>query len=110
MQRKKRIEYLVVTLSCWVSGSFSYGIANYLNGNNYPFLFYAILGGFLVSATVSTFYLFHKFIKKRSLKFKIIAAVLWQITLACTILVGAVCYFPYQIYNLILIIKNDERG
>lgn len=50
-----------------------------------------------------------RFISKRSLKFKIIASVFWIITFACTFYVGVLAYFPYQIYNLVKIIKDSDR-
>jgi len=76
------------------------------------FLFFGLLGGFGFSMLVSTLILAARFFAKKKLGFKIVAAILWPITFACAIYAGVFMYIPYQIYNLIQIIRNRcaERG
>ena len=69
------------------------------------FVLFGCLGGFGFSAIVSTIILSVGFFRKRGLGFKIIASVLWPITFGICVYVGILSYIPYQIYNIVKIIK-----
>lgn len=110
---KSRIEYLVCTMCVFITAFVIYGSIGLMQpviGNSRIVSFFAFgyLGGFAFSMVLSGIVLTVSFIRKRSLKFKIIASLLWFITFACCAYVGIFGYFPYQIYNLVKIIKNSD--
>ena len=117
MTKKNRIEYLVCTLSVVVTGFVIYGslgsIEPFINESKLQsFLFFGCLGGFGFSAIISTIILSVGFFKKRGLKFKTVASVLWPITFAVCVYVGVLSYIPYQIFNivkLISMVKEEEQ-
>ncbi|MBQ2960480.1 MAG: hypothetical protein IJE09_04585 [Oscillospiraceae bacterium] len=109
MNRKKRIEYLLVTLCVFITGFFIYGFLGMINplvdtNKLLSFLYSACLGGFGFSMLLSTIILSVNFFSKKKLAFKITAAILWPITVLCTVYLGIICYFPYQIYNIVKIV------
>ena len=109
MTRKKRIEYLIVTLCVFFTGFLIYGfvgsIQPLINDDKLKsFLLFGCIGGFGFSMILSTIILTVNFFAHRKLVFKIIAAILWPITFACAVYAGIFCYIPYQIYNIIKII------
>ena len=116
MCKKERIEYLICTMCVLITGFIIYGLVGSMepliyNSKILSFLVFGCLGGFGFSMILSGIILTVRFLSNRSLKFKIIASVCWIITLACSVYVGILGYFPYQIYNLVKIIKNsDSKG
>ena len=115
MTRRNRIEYLVCTLSVVVTGFIIYGLIAsqqpLINESKVQsFLFFGCLGGFGFSAIVSTIILSVGFFRKRGLVFKIIASVLWPLTFGICVYVGILSYIPYQIYNIVKIIKLTCAG
>ena len=114
MTNKTRIEYLVCTLSVLVTGFVIYGLVGSIEplineSRLQSFLLFGCLGGFGFSAVVSTIILSVRYFKKRDLKFKIIASVLWPITCAAFVYVGVLSYFPYQIFNIIKLISMTKE-
>ncbi len=110
MTKKNRIEYLICTLLVVITGFIIYGLV----ASQHPiinesklqsFLLFGCLGGFGFSAIVSTIILSVSFFTKRGLVFKIIASVLWPITFGICVYVGILSFIPYQIYNIVKIIK-----
>lgn len=113
MCKKNRIEYLICTMCVLITGFIIYGLIGSMephihNSKIQSFLAFGCLGGFGFSMILSGIILTVRFISKRSFKFKIIASVFWIITFACSVYVGILGYFPYQIYNLVKIIKNSD--
>ena len=111
MNRENRITYLITTLCVFVTSFFLYGfiasVEPLINNNRlHSFLLFGCLGGFGFSMLLSTIILTVNFFSKKKLSFKIVAAILWPITFACAVYVGIVSYIPYQIYNIIKIIKE----
>ncbi len=111
MTRKKRIEYAIVTLCVFITGFLIYGsistIQPLINNDKFSsFLLFGCIGGFGFSMLLSTIILTVNFFGKRTLNFKIIAAILWPITFACAVYAGFFCYIPYEIYNIVKIIKE----
>ena len=111
MTRKKRIEYLIVTLCVLFTGFLIYGSISTIqplinNDKLSSFLLFGCIGGFGFSMLLSTIILTVNFFAKRKLIFKIIAAIIWPITFACAVYAGLFCYIPYQIYNIVKIIKE----
>jgi len=93
------------------TGFLIYGIVGSIHplindGKFLSFLLFGCIGGFGFSMALSTIILTFNFFSKRKLIFKIIAAILWPITFACAVYAGFFCYFPYQIYNIVKIIKD----
>ena len=114
MTRKNRIEYLVCTLSIFLSGFVIYGLAGSIQPINdmakwQSFLLFGCMGGFGFSAVVSAIILSVGFFKKRGLTFKIIASVLFPITFGVCVYVGILSYIPYQIYNIVKIISMPKE-
>ena len=110
MTKRNRIEYLVCTLSVVVTGFIIYGLIAsqqpLINDSKVQsFLLFGCLGGFGFSAIVSTIILSVGFFRKRGLVFKIIASVLWPLTFGICVYVGILSYLPYQIYNIVKIVK-----
>lgn len=110
MTKKNRIEYLVCTLSVAVAGFIIYGLVATQppvinDSKSQSFLYFGCLGGFVLSVFLSTIILSAGFFKKRGLVFKIIASVLWPITLAACVYAGIFSYIPYQIYNIAKIVS-----
>ena len=111
MTRKARITYLATTLSVFATGFIIYGwlgsLEPLINNNKIiSFLCFGALGGFGFSILLSTVILVARFFAKKELWFKIIAALLWPITFAVSVYVGVFSYIPYQIYNIVKIIKD----
>lgn len=111
MNRKKRIEFLIVTLCVLFTGFLIYGfigsIQPLFNDDNFSsFLLFGCIGGFGFSMILSTIILTVNFFSKKKLGFKIVAALLWPITIACAFYAGVFCYIPYQVYNIVKIIKE----
>ena len=114
MTRKSRLEYLVCTLSVLVTGFIVYGFVGSIEplineSKLQSFFVFGCLGGFGFSAIVSTIILSVGFFKKRDLKFKIIASVLWPITFAVCVYVGILSYVPYQIFNVVKLSAMSEN-
>lgn len=114
MTKKQRIEYLVSTMCVLVTGFILYGFVGSMqplinDSKTQSFLLFGCLGGFGFSMIVSSIILAVRYISKRTLKFKIFASVFWIITFACVIYVGIFAYFPYQIYNIVKIIKENKH-
>lgn len=111
MTRKQRIEYLIITLCVLISGFAMGAILRAVmpagESNNVPsFWVLGLMFGMVYSMIMSSIILAVRFFSKRSLKFKIIAAVLWPISFACVFYTGILMYIPYQIYNIIRIIRS----
>ena len=114
MTKKSRIEYLICTLSVFVTGFFIYGfigsIEPLINESKLQsFLLFGCLGGLGFSAVVSTIILSVGFFKKRGLVFKIVASVLWPITFAACVYAGIFSYIPYQIFNIAKLISMTKK-
>lgn len=114
MCKEKRIEYLVCTMCVLITGFIVYGLIGLVgqpidNSRLQSFLLFGCLGGFGFSMIMSGIILSVRFISKRSLIFKIIASLLWFITFGCAVYAGVFTYFPYQIYNIVKIIKDSDN-
>ena len=113
MLRKNRIAYLITTLCVLISAFFIYGAIGSIGllmfeNKLASFCYWGLLGGIGFSMLLSDVILAVTFIKKRSLPFKIVAAILWPITAACIFYAGVALYIPYQIYNIVKIVKEKN--
>ena len=114
MNKEKRITYLFTTLCVFITAFIIYGLLGsiepLINNNRFlTFLFFGCLAGFGFSMLLSTVILTGNFFAKKKLSFKIIAAILWPITISCAVFIGIFCYFPYQIYNTVKILKEKPN-
>lgn len=113
MSRQDRIEYLIIWICIFVSSAFLYGILGYLaelNGDSqFPSSIVGGLGGILITGLFSSVVIAINFFKKRKMAFKIISAILFPITMICVIYVGVFANVPYQIYNIVKIIKEKSE-
>lgn len=114
MNKKNRMEYLICTMCVVATGFIIYGLLAtqqpIINDNKLlSFLLFGCLGGFGFSAMVSTIILSARFFRKRGLKFKIVASILWPITFAVCVYVGFIVYIPYQIYNIVTLVKLSRE-
>lgn len=115
MLRKDRIEYLIIWICIFVTSAFIYGILVYVpeidGGSQFPSSIAVVgcLGGILISGLFSSIILAIKFFKRRKMVFKIVSAILWPITMICVIYVGVFANIPYQIYNIVKIIKEKSE-
>ena len=114
MSKKNRIEYLICTLSVFTTAFVIYGLLGSITPfvNESPelsFLLLGGLGGFVFSALVSTIILSVSFFKKRGTTFKLVASILWPITLAICVYAGILSYIPYQIINVVKLISITKE-
>lgn len=113
MSREKRITYLATTMSVFITSGLLYGGLGSMipdtQGIDVPGVLWALLGGYCFSSVFSGVFLSVNYFSKKSLRFKIVAALLWPITVACCMYASIFSYIPYQIYNIIKIIK-DKPG
>lgn len=110
MTKKKRIEYLICTLIVFISAFIIYGLVAsvqpLMNLSKWQsFLAFGSLAGYGFSSIVSAIILSADYFSKRSLAFKIVAAVLWPITFGVCAYAGIFSYIPYQVYNIVKIVK-----
>ena len=118
MTKQGRIEYLVCTLCVWVSGFVIYGLLGSIqpifNGSGWiSFLVIGLGGGLFLGSIASAIILAAVFFRKQGISLKIIAALLWPLTMAVCMYVGIFTYLPYQIYNVIKIlsmIRTERRN
>lgn len=112
MDKKKRIEYLLITSSVFISSFIIYGLlGSTMEGNKLTsFVLFGLLSGFGFSTLLSAIILTARYFSKKSLKFKVIASILWPITVACSFYVCSLIYIPYQIYNIVKIIKTSKKN
>ena len=109
LTKKQRLEYFFTTFSVFISGFFIYGIIGSLNSEPNSFWTFGLLGGLGFSMILSSVILAVSFFKRKSFSVKLIASLLWPITLLCIFFVGLLSYFPYQIYNSVCIFKMHKR-
>ena len=112
MERRKRIEYLILTWTMFASvvlmfyftGDFS---STFPVENEAPFrLAGSLLMGYVLTGLLSGIMLAAGFFAKRSRLFKIAAAALWFVTMLAVFAAGEFLLIPYQIYNLIQILRG----
>lgn len=115
MERRKRIEYLTLTWAMFASvvllfyftGDFS---STFPVENEALFrLGGSLLMGYMLTGLLSGILLAAGFFAKRSLMFKAVAAALWFITVLAVFAAGEFLLIPYQIYNLIQIIRGCQK-
>ena len=114
MDKRKRLEYLIVTAILFVSGFLIYGLLGcvqpLINNNRIlSFLAFGALGGFFLSNILSTIILSSRFFAKKGLAFKVVASIFWPITFACCFYVCFFMYIPYGIYNIIKLVKKESQ-
>ncbi len=114
MNKRKRLEYLIITACVFLSGFIIYGLVGSMHplisdNKALSFLAYGALGGFGFSILLSSVILSSRFFARRGLVFKVVSAILWPITVACCFYVGAFMYIPYGIYNAIMLIKKEPQ-
>lgn len=111
MSREKRIAYLATTMSVFITSGLLYGGLGSMipdtQGIDVPGILWFFMGGYVLSSLLSGILLGINYFSKKSLRFKIVAALLWPITIACCMYASIFSYIPYQIYNIIKII-NDK--
>lgn len=116
MDRKRRIEFLAVTLSVFLSGFVLYGLIPILSnepliGNSklLSVLVLGFLGGYAFSSLVAGIIFFARFIQNQVLAVKIVAAVFWPLVFAFVSYAGIFGNIPYQIYNLVKIFTYKTK-
>lgn len=114
MTKKKRIEYLLCTLSVFVTAFVIYGyigsIEPLINENRLQSFFaFGFGGGFAFSVLASAIILSVNFFKKQGLAFKVISCLLWPVTIFICVYISAFSYIPYQIYNIVKIVNLTKE-
>jgi fluoride ion exporter CrcB/FEX len=112
--KNHRKEYFAVTLAIFLTGFFAYGLIvlfaaeELISGNKIlDVLMFGVLGGYLLGSILSGFYLLTRFLGNKSLRFKVLCAVFFAITITITMWVGVFGFIPYGIYNLVRM-KSDK--
>ncbi|MDE6686147.1 MAG: hypothetical protein K2K17_02390 [Lachnospiraceae bacterium] len=111
----KRMEYLILTSVSFCFYFFVYGTLGACNReylelpfNGYvAFLIYGFGGGLLIGGIISGMILFANIIKRQKLFIKILACVLFPITLMLIFSGGIFSFIPYGIYNFIVMNRNQ---
>lgn len=112
--RKKRIEYLAVTSSVFVSGFLLYFLVALLvpqqtAGARLAIGFLAgLMAGVLLAGIVSGAILFARLMSKAPLWAKILCGVFFFITFIAIFYAGVFSFMPYAIYNLVKVILNND--
>jgi len=128
MNQHKRMEYLLVTLTVFISAGAICGFlyANAVSmpiedaemalmvsqGAIQPFMSewkIGIIAGYMFSSFTSVLILIARFFSRRRLGFKLMAAALWPVTLWVCMLVGWFGLIPYWIYSLIRIFIHKPQ-
>lgn len=110
--RKQRIEYLVTTAITFVSLFLLFFFAGTVESNlqiedpQLLQLYGALTVAYGFSSILSGIMLAARFFAKRKLGFKIIASALSLVTAGVVMIVGFVSFIPYEIYNLVRILKT----
>lgn len=110
-----RKEYLILTSVTFGVDFFLFGILAACSSEyiKFPFngfvtfLIYGFMGGLLFSGVTSGFILFTNIIKRQKLFIKILACVLFPLTLALIFQGGILTLIPYGIYNLVVMNRNQ---
>lgn len=117
MDIKKRKKYFILTTVSFAMGFLIFGMMA-VGGKELlgiPFnawlalLIYGFGGGLLIGGLMSGIMLFANFIRKRKLAFKIIACVLFPLTLMLIGYVGILSFLPYAIYNFVVMRKLSKE-
>ncbi len=109
-----RKEYLILTSVSFWFWFFTYGTLGAYNReylklpfNGYvAFLIYGFGGGLLIGGLISGIILFANIIKRQKLFIKILACVLFPLTLVLIFQGGIWSFIPYGIYNLVALKKG----
>lgn len=118
---KIREEYLFTTMALFISSLLIYGCLGtflqeelFKNNNFLQFLLFGGIAGYGFSSILSGIILFSRYISKKSILFKIICCCLFPLTFAIVVYVGVFSFLPYEIYNVIILLKDKrntrERG
>lgn len=115
MDRKKRIEYLAVTWTMFASvvlmfyfaGDFSSSVP--VENEKLFRLAGSLMMGYVLTGLLSGIMLAARFFARRSLRFKVLAAALWMVTMLAVFGGGEFLLIPYQIYNLIQIVRSRSK-
>ena len=110
----KRKNYLIITLVSFGVGFFLYGILaacvrkyTEIPYNGFvTFLIYGFGGGLLIGGVISGIILFANIIKGQKLFIKILACVLFPITMIVICQGGILTFIPYGIYNFVALKKG----
>lgn len=113
MERKKRIEYLILMLCAFVSGVVVYGVAAFVSakfGEDTGIALWAfpVLGGVFFMMLISGIMLMAKLLSKAPFAVKIIAVVLWPLTFVASYFVIFFGFLPYLIYNIVKLSQKDN--
>ena len=116
MTKKQRIDslaiFIAVLLSSFVLSCIVGSVEPYFgDGTASTALRNGAIGCLLLTAGINGTVLTAQFLSRRSTGFRIAAAVLWVITLLCSLIGATLIAIPYQIYNIIRIAtdKGDKQ-
>ena len=118
MSKRKRIEYLLVTLAAFASGALLYAFVGQMSMQivqdsgleiGWPAWQTGLMGGCFISSIVSSVILAARFFAKRRLWFKVLAAFLWFPAAGISLAIGMIGFLPYWVYNLIRIIIDRPK-
>ena len=117
MELKKRKEYMLFTLVFFCIGFVLYGgisiFGRELLGIQWNMiltvLIYGLCGGLLFGGLVSGIILFSYFFKCQKIFVKIMLCIFFPITFLLICLLGILSFIPYEIYNLICIMRDNSE-
>lgn len=116
MERKKRKEYFVFTNIFWWIGFVLYGglaaagkgLLEIPLNIFWLVLMSGIAGGLLLGGLVCGIILFSRFFTNQALAVKIAICVFFPFTIMCIVCIGIFSFFPYGIYNFIVMRKEKN--
>lgn len=117
MTKKQRIDslaiFIAVLLSSFVLSCIVGSVEPYFgDGTVQTALQNGLIGCLILTAGINGTVLTAQFLSRRSTGFRIAAAVLWIVTLLCSLIGATLIAIPYQIYNIIRIAtdKGDKAS
>lgn len=114
MERQKRKEHLIIIGVMYVVGAVLFGALAYCSQDELGlpsgyWIFYAILGGWLIAGLITGIFMFSGWIKKRGIGVKVLLCVVFPFTFAGICYAGILGGIPYIIYNIVKCKKSASE-
>ena len=118
VSREKRVGFLKATLTVFVVMFVLYGVifaitpreavrgTDWLVQSDVFPLWAGLLGALVCSAMACAGILIARFMAGKPRRFKVVAVAAWPVTVSCFVFMFFCVYLPYQVYNLVKIIRS----
>ena len=118
VSREKRVGFLKATLTVFIAMFVLYGVmftitpreavrgTGWLVQSDVFPLWAGLLGALVCSAMAGAGILIARFMAGKPRRFKVVAVAAWPVTVSCFVFMFFCVYLPYQVYNLVKIIRS----